>query len=81
MRPSSILARNANPNATPAKAIHFALARSSARTAQYAAAIISSTITASGLLYRNINAATGISASAAPANSAARGPLIRRTAA
>jgi hypothetical protein len=33
MMPSSILAKNANPNATPANAIHFALACSNARTA------------------------------------------------
>ena len=41
---------------------------SMARTTQYAAATISSTSSASGLLNRNINAATGVSASAAPAS-------------
>ena len=48
---------------------------------QYAAATSSSTSNASGLLNRNINAATGVSASAAPAIRPAAGPLVRRTAA
>ena len=34
IKPSSILARNANPSATPASASHFALARGIARTPQ-----------------------------------------------
>src|SRR5262245_64451388 len=80
INPSSILARNANPSATPAHASHFGLACCTARTVQYAAAVIRSTITASGLLNRNINAATGVRASTAPASSPARGPLIRATA-
>ena len=52
-----------------------------ARTTQYAATTSSSTSSASGLLYRNINAATGVSASTAPAIRPAAGPLHRRTAA
>src|ERR1700694_1150362 len=78
--PSSILARKAKPIATPAHAIHLTLARSSARTVQYAPAIISSTITASGLLNRNINPATGVNANPAPASSPVRRPLMRVTA-
>jgi hypothetical protein len=53
----------------------------SARTVQYAAAVINSTITASGLLNRNIKAATGVSASTAPASNPVRGPPMRATAA
>ncbi len=78
--PSSILARNAKPSATPAHASHFALPCCNARTVQYAAAVISSTMTASGLLNRNINAATGVNASTAPASNPVRGPLTRATA-
>ncbi len=51
------------------------------RWTQYAAATSSSTSRASGLLNRNINAATGVSANTAPASSAAPSPLTRRTAA
>src|SRR5690242_11989025 len=80
IKPSSILARNAKPSATPANASHLGLACCTARTVQYAAAVISNTITASGLLNRNINAATGVSASTAPASRPMRGPLIRATA-
>src|ERR1700732_2869197 len=80
INPSSILAKNAKPSATPAKAIQRALACSSARTVQYALATISSTMAASGLLKRNINAATGVRASVAAASSPAEGPLILRTA-
>src|SRR5215213_3368837 len=78
--PSSILARNAKPSATPAHASHFALECGSARTVPYAAADISSTMTASGLLNRNINAATGVNAKTAPASNPVRGPLIPATA-
>ena len=74
------MARNAKPSATPAHASHFGLACCNARTVQYAAAVISSTITASGLLNRNINAATGVNASTAPASNPVRGPLMRATA-
>jgi hypothetical protein len=48
---------------------------------QYAAATSSNTSKASGLLNRNINAATGVSANAAPASNAAPSPPTRRTAA
>src|ERR1700687_4447290 len=80
INPSSILARNAKPNATPAHNSHFGLAFCNARTVQYAATVINSTITASGLLKRNINAATGVNASTVPASNPVRGPLIRATA-
>ena len=52
-----------------------------ARTTKYAAATINRTSSASGLLNRNISAATGVSARAAPAIRPAPGPLTRRTAA
>ncbi len=51
-----------------------------ARTVQYAAATSSRVSSASGLSNRNISAAAGVSASAAPANSPATGPDQRRTA-
>ena len=47
----------------------------------YAATVSSSTSSASGLLNRNISAATGVSARASPATSPAAGPNQRRTAA
>ena len=52
-----------------------------ARTIRYAAITSSNTSSASGLLYRNIDAATGVTARAAPAINPAPGPLTRRTAA
>ena len=71
--------------AQPANAIQRVLAVSVARTMQYAAATSSSTSSASGLLNRNISAATGVSASAAPAIRPAAGsagaPHGRHTAA
>ena len=51
-----------------------------ARNAAYAAIVSSSTNRASGLLNRNISAATGVSASTAPARSPAAAPNQRRTA-
>ena len=78
----SSLARNANPIAVPAKAIHrVECVPRSARTTQYPPATSSSTSSASGLLNRNMSAATGVSASAVPASNPAPGPLVRRTAA
>ncbi len=62
-----ILVRNANPIATPASINHRAEACDSDRTTKYAAATISSTSNASGLLNRNISTATGVNASALPA--------------
>ena len=47
----------------------------------YAAAVISRTSSASGLLNRNISTATGVSAITSPASSPAAGPNQRRTAA
>ncbi len=63
----NIFVRNAKPMAQPANAIQRVLAVSVARTMQYAAATSSRTSNASGLLNRNISAATGVSASTAPA--------------
>jgi hypothetical protein len=54
---------------------------STARCVAYAAPISTSTSRASGLLNRNINTATGVSASTAPAISLAPGPATRRAAA
>ena len=81
MKAWAILARNANPMNTPASSSHRVPARSIARTVAYAAATISSTSSASGLLNRNISAATGVSASTAPAIRAGTQPATRRTAA
>src|ERR1700677_1615156 len=77
----SILARNANPSSSPHRNSHRLRPFSTARTSAYAANVISSTSSASGLLNRNISAATGVSASTAPAISPATGPDQRRTAA
>src|SRR3984957_9914540 len=77
----SILARNANPISTPQKTSQRVRPFSTARTSAYAAAVINSTSSASGLLNRNIRAATGVSASTSPAISPAGGPNHRRTAA
>lgn len=53
---------------------------STARTMQDAPAMSSSVSSASGLSKRNISAAAGVTASAAPASSPATGPDQRRTA-
>ncbi len=61
-----------SPRATPAAINHQRLLSfSQARCTQYAAATSNSTSSASGLLNRNINAATGVSANTAPASNAA----------
>ena len=73
--------RNANPISVPASSSQPVPAFSIARTVAYAAATMSRTSSASGLLKRNIIAATGVSAIAAPAISPADGPATRRTAA
>ncbi len=77
----SILARNAKPSRTPQNTSHFVRPLSIARTIAYAAAVISRTRRASGLLNLNIRAATGVSASTSPAISPAACPNQRRTAA
>src|SRR4029078_298176 len=60
---------------------HRLLSFSQARCTQHAAGTSNSTSSASGLLNRNINAATGASANTAPASNAAPSPPTRRTAA
>ena len=75
----NIFVRNAKPMAQPTNAIQRVLAVSIARIMQYAAATSRRTSSASGLLNRNISAATGVSASTAPAIRPAAGPLVRRT--
>lgn len=78
----SIFARNPTPTATPAAISHHRPVRTShARCVQYAAMTSSSTSIASGLLNRNINAATGVRASTDPASRPAPAPATRRTAA
>src|SRR5271165_1860570 len=72
-----ILARNATPTSVPAARTQRVPARSSARVRQYAAATSASTSSASGLLKRNIRAATGVRANTAPPSSPAAGPNHR----
>ena len=60
---------------------HLVRPFSIAWTSAYAAAVINSTSSASGLLNRNISTATGVSASTIPAMSPAEGPNQRLTAA
>src|ERR1700722_14942841 len=76
-----IFARNAKPIIVPAASSHRVEPRSTARTTQYAPATISITSSASGLLKRNINAATGVAASSSPDSSPAPAPNQRLTAA
>src|SRR5580698_2318109 len=77
----SSLVRNANPSSTPHSTSHRVRPSSTARTSAYAATSISSTSSESGLLYRNISTATGVSASTRPATRPAPTPNQRRTAA
>ncbi len=81
MRPSSILARKARPTATPARTSQRRDAVVVARTVAYAPAVMSRTMTASGLSKRNIITATGVRAIAVPATSPAVRPASRVTAA
>src|ERR1700744_2994637 len=59
-----IFARNANPSSAPTPSSQRVAAPSSARTRQYADATSRQTSSASGLLNRNISAATGAPATA-----------------
>ncbi len=74
-----VLVRNARPNITPTNTSQRVEAVSVARTVPYAASVSSSTSSASGLLKRNISAATGVSASAAPATRPPSAENRRRT--
>src|ERR1700677_2268724 len=74
-------ARNAKPIIVLAARIHRVDPRSTARTRQYAPPTTSITSNASGLLKRNINAATGVTASSSPASNPAPAPNQRLTAA
>ncbi len=76
-----VLVRKAKPTATPAQTSHWVRAPSRARSTQYTVTVSSRVSSASGLLKRNINAATGVSAKTAPLSSPAPGPNWRRTAA
>ena len=75
----SDLVRNAPPTRTAAATSQPILPRSSERTVAYTAPTRSSVNSASGLLKRNMRAATGVSAMAAPASSAAAGVNDLRT--
>ena len=75
------MVRKAKPSSAPARTSQRVLSRSIARCTQYAAAVISRTSSASGLLNRKMSAAAGVSARTAPAISPASGPNQRRTAA
>ena len=66
-----------SPGRSPPAAIQRVLPRSVARRSASQAPTISSTAVRSGLLNRNINAATGVTASTTPAISPADGPQIR----
>ena len=74
-----IFARKANPISVPTPTIQRVEPPSSARTRQYADATSRQTSSASGLLKRNIKAATGVTASTAPARSPAPEPNHRFT--
>jgi len=63
----------------PASTSQRVFPASIARVTAYAAAVISSVSSASGLLYRNMSAATGVIAMAAAARRPAAGPNQRRT--
>ena len=75
----SILARNANPTSEPANVSQRHDACSRARVTAYAAPHSNSMSSASGLLNRNMRAATGVVASTTPARSAAPGRNHRLT--
>ena len=75
----SSLARNANPTSTPASTSQRVFPPSSARVIAYAAPTSRRTSSESGLLKRNISAATGVSAATGPATSAAPGENQRLT--
>lgn len=76
-----VLVRKPRPIAAPAATSHPVRAPSRARSTQYTVMVSSRVSSASGLLKRNISAATGVSAKAAPLSRAAPAPNWRRTAA
>src|ERR1700722_19578921 len=71
--------RKPNPTIAPAHSTHRNLPDWMPRTVKYTARLISNTNRASGLLNRNINAATGVSARTPPASSAVLPENARRT--
>ena len=75
----SILVRKAKPTRVAASTSHLVLPASIARTVAYVAMVSRSTSSASGLSKRNMSAATGVSATVAPAIRAAAGGNHRRT--
>ncbi len=77
----SVLVRNPSPKQSPASTSHFVRPSASARRTAAMAHTMSRHNSASGLLKRNISAATGVSASTPPASSPAAAPNRRRTAA
>ena len=75
----SCLVRKPNPTNIPVINSHLVFPDSTPRNIAQTAAIISSTSNASGLLNRNISAATGVSASTSPASNPAAAPNRRTT--
>ncbi len=74
-----LLVRKPTPTKAAPSINHGADALSTARVVAHAPRTSSSTSNASGLLKRNIKAATGVSASTVPASSPEAGPNHRRT--
>ena len=77
----SSLDRNARPTNAPAAITQRVESFSRARVRAYAPSVMSRVNDASGLLNRNISAATGVSAHTAPASRPAPAPNHRLTAA
>jgi hypothetical protein len=73
------LVRNPSPTSAPESSIQRVRPFSTARSVAYAASVSSRTSKASGLLNRNISAATGVRASTVPASRAAWEEKLRRT--
>ena len=77
----SCFVRNPKPMSAPVATIHLRRPSSIARNVVYAASVMRSTSSASGLLNLNMSAATGVVAITAPAIRPAAAESLRRTAA
>src|SRR5690242_16327165 len=75
----SCLVKKPKPISAPHKTSHRVRPSVTARISAQTAATISKTRSASGLLYRNISVATGVTARSAPAINPAPGPKWRLT--
>ena len=78
-RPVPIFVSKPAPTITPAQTNHLVLPSSAARTVNHSAAVEHSTTSASGLLWREIATAIGVSASTRPAAKPPARPKTRRT--